>query len=115
MAVHHNRRAFPRQPARGSVVARVGRFGVGRSLRGSLVNMSQTGVLIELPEPVEPGKDVELEMVPYGAGRTSTMQATVRRCVARPNGGWEIGCQFFSPIAYALMMLYCGGVGVVKR
>jgi hypothetical protein len=114
MAMHQNRRAFPRQPARGDAVARVGRFGVGRALRGTLVNLSQTGVLIELAEAVEPGKDMEVELIPYGGGRSITVQATVRRCHAKSPRAWDVGCQFFSPISYAVMMIYCGGVGAKR-
>lgn len=99
---NQDRRAFPRRLASGAVVCRVGRWGLGKPLRGKLLNLSQMGARFTLSMAAKLGDNISLELLGV-AGRTfGPLDAIVRRCEpAAEEGQFEIGCRFEKPLPYA--------------
>jgi hypothetical protein len=89
-----------RRAARGDVVCRAGKFGLGRPIAGKLLDLSQDGVGILLPKPLAAGDEIDIELTPIGGRRIEARHAVVRWARQNEDGSWRIGCQFEHYLSY---------------
>lgn len=94
-------RAFPRRPAKGTVLCRMGKLGLGRSVKGKLLDLSPDGAGFWLEKEVAFGCTLELEMLGIGIARPILADAEVRYVASVPAGGWHVGVQFSKRLPHA--------------
>jgi hypothetical protein len=95
-----DRRAFPRQRAKGIGCCRFVNRPFDPRIRGRLVDISQGGVGLRLPQPFQPGDVIEIEMESPTGARTRCV-AEVRWASQQPDGEFRVGCRWEHHLAFA--------------
>ena len=68
-----------------------------------MINVSQSGVCINLPGPIEVGETLELDFV----GRDLTVTAIIRWCNPGSGNFCTLGCQFVQAISQQKFLQLC--------
>src|SRR5262249_31675814 len=63
-------------------------------LHGRLVDVSMSGVALNVSEQLAPGARIALRISNRPIGRHVDASATVLRCRPDPQGGWSVVCRF---------------------
>jgi hypothetical protein len=72
--------------------------GVETIVHAKPVNLSQNGVLIDLPAEVFSGMEVELEFLSHTGRSAFVVSGRVRTIAPKGLGRWQAGCAFMVPI-----------------
>ncbi len=91
---YQNRRTFPRRAAKGLAVCRTGKYGMGKPIRGKLLNLSPAGAGATMPQEFTIGSDVELQLDPVGSAKPLVIPAKVRVSIAQGEACWYTGFEF---------------------
>ena len=100
-ATFDDRRTYQRRSAYGLVLCRLA--GAKEPLKGWMINVSQSGVCLNLPGPVELGDELELDFV----GRKLTVSAHIRWCIPGSGNYCTLGCQFEQVISHQEFLRLC--------
>lgn len=98
------RRSFPRRPAKGNVLCRLDRLGMGPQHRGKLMDISQSGASFTLPVAVDAGQEVQLEFPSKGASKPFATSVTVIRTTEDDAEGWQVFAELHSRMPYAFFL-----------
>jgi hypothetical protein len=102
-----NRRSHPRRAAKGEVDCRMDKLGMGRPIRGHLVDLSISGACFRLDREVHRGDEIEVELIPVGNVKSVRTSATVKQVRPGDEGEWLIGCEFDKRISYQQLTGFC--------
>lgn len=93
-------RAFPRRRAKGWAEYHSPGPGAGRPPRAKLLDISQSGAQLLVPDAVEAGDELEVELAAPGR-RKLRRRAVVRWVVPAPDRQWRIGCEWEHRLSFA--------------
>ena len=98
-----DRRAFRRREGIGDVVFRVGKFGMGKPVRGELGDLSPDGASVTLPVEIQEGAELEIEFTGVGSFKSLTIRAIVRKVMTTEDGRWTAGVRFERRMPYEFL------------
>ncbi len=95
-----DRRAFPRRRAKGSATYLDPTQRLGRPPAVRLLDISQGGAQLLLPQAVEAGDELEVELVAPGR-RKFQRRAVVRWVGLAPDRLWRVGCEWEHRLSFS--------------
>src|SRR5262245_26842480 len=99
----HTKRPRPRRsPAKSSARAtcRRGVLGLGPNLALAILDVSETGIRLQVREPFEAGEQCEIGLEGITHARPLVLPATVVWCLATADGNYCIGARLQRPLTY---------------
>jgi hypothetical protein len=95
------RRTTRQQPKPGTEVScRRGAMGLGPEVAVRLLDVSEAGAMLVVPEALPLGVEIELAIMPPGQSRPLVRTGTVVRCQPLAGEGFAAGVEFQSYLSY---------------
>ena len=99
--IERDRRAYPRKRAKASGKYRPIERPLLQAIIVKLVDISQGGIGMLVPEALPTGAELEIEMIPTAGPGSVVATAEVRWSAPNGKGFYRVGCRWTRPLTYA--------------